>query len=59
MPRRKKPDPNMTDSELLESLFPKPVRKLIERELEAECDPEEPVKHDESRAIPSIERKDR
>jgi hypothetical protein len=59
MPRRKKPDPDMTDRELFESLFPKPIRQRIERELEAEKDSEDPEETDEYRIVPSMDRKDK
>lgn len=40
MPRRRKPQPDMTDRELFESLFPKPVRERIRREVELDDEPE-------------------
>jgi hypothetical protein len=59
MPRRKKPHPEMTDSELFESLFPKQIRKRIEQELEAEEDAEDHEKAEVNRSLRSTDGEDR
>ena len=50
MPRRKKPQPEMPDRELFESLFPQRVRKKVEQEVELEV-PENGEKSNEERPI--------
>lgn len=54
MPRKKKPQPEMSDRELYESLFPKKIRDRVKREVELEV----PEKEEKSGSKRSIKRKD-
>ena len=57
MPRRKKPQPDMTDREVFKSLFPKKIRDWVTKEVELD-DSEVPEKEEESEVKRPIEGED-